>query len=205
MGLCPRRIKKQSSLYYHALNHRYLFLQHNGYGIAVDSSSKKRVFYRCAKGGKYDNRHKDPTVHESKQRRDTSTMKTDCKYQAVAQEEDGQRRLQVLNNHNHGPVAALSVLPQYRTVAMTLEELSKVKQMNLENYSPSQILSSLRNANPQSNLIPRDIYNLLAGFRLDELAGKTLTELLFEVCFYSFEQDLNNLLRNCIETLRKGL
>lgn len=55
----------------------------------MDSSSKKRVFYRCAKGSKYDNRHKDPTVHESKQRRDTSTMKTDCKYQAVAQEEDG--------------------------------------------------------------------------------------------------------------------
>ena len=52
----------------------------NGYGIAVESSSKKRVFYRCAKGGKYDNRFKDPTVHESKQRRDTSTMKTNCKY-----------------------------------------------------------------------------------------------------------------------------
>jgi hypothetical protein len=44
----------------------------NGYGIAVESSSKMPVFYRCEKGGKYDNRFKDPTVHESKQRRDTT-------------------------------------------------------------------------------------------------------------------------------------
>jgi hypothetical protein len=38
----------------------------NGYGIGIDSSTQKRLFFRCAKGGKYDDRCKDPTVHTSK-------------------------------------------------------------------------------------------------------------------------------------------
>jgi hypothetical protein len=89
------------------------------------------------------------------------------------------------NNHNHGPVLALSALPKHRTGAMTPEEHAKVKQMNLENLIPNEILTSLRCANPESNLIPRDIYNLLAKLRMEELAGKTPIEWLLEVnCSY---------------------
>jgi hypothetical protein len=110
----------------------------NGYGIGVESSTQRRVFFWCAKRGKYDNRHKDPTVHESRQRKNTSTMKTDCKFKAVAQQENGQWKLEVLNNnHNHSPLAALAALLQYRATALTPEERLKVKQMNLENLSPS--------------------------------------------------------------------
>ena len=64
---------------------------------------------------------------------------------------------------------------------MTDDERLKVKQMNLENYSPSQILTSLRNANPNSQLILHDIYNLLASLSLEELARKTPIEWLLEV------------------------
>jgi hypothetical protein len=177
----------------------------NGYGIGIESSTQKRIFFRCAKGGKYDDRFKDPTVQISKQCKNTSTMKTDCKFKAVVrQQENGQWKLEVLdNNHNHGPLAALAALPQYRTALLTPEERLKVKQMNSENLSASQILTSLRNANPELNLIPRDIYNLLASFRLDELAGQTPTEWLLEVYL---PNDLSkDLLTNYIETPRERL
>ena len=55
----------------------------NGYGIGIESSTQKCIFFQCAKEGKYDNQFKDPTVHVSKQRKNTSTMKTDCKFKAV--------------------------------------------------------------------------------------------------------------------------
>lgn len=61
----------------------------NGYRIAVDSSTTLQAFYRCFKGKKYDNRFKDPTMHESRQRKDTSTIKTNCKYRVVARKEKG--------------------------------------------------------------------------------------------------------------------
>jgi hypothetical protein len=98
---------------------------------------------------------KDPTVHESRQRKNTGTIKTECPYRAVARKlEDGGYKLEVLeHNHNHGAVMALSALPQHRIGAMTLEERSKIKQMNSENHSANQILTSLRNANPNSMLV----------------------------------------------------
>jgi hypothetical protein len=117
----------------------------SGFAISVDSSSARRVFYICSKGGKYSNQGKDPTVHESRQRKNTGTIKTECPYRAVARKlEDGGYKLEVLeHNHNHGAVMALSALPQHRVGAMTLEERSKIKQMNSENHSANQILTSL--------------------------------------------------------------
>jgi hypothetical protein len=43
----------------------------SGFAISVDSSSARRMFYICSKGGKYSNQGKDPTVHESQQRKNT--------------------------------------------------------------------------------------------------------------------------------------
>jgi hypothetical protein len=155
----------------------------NGYEIGIKLLTQNRIFFWYIKGDKYDDRFKDSIVHISKQRKNTSTMKTDCKFKAVVrQQENGQWKLEVLdNNHNHSLLAALAALPQYRTALLILEEQLKVKQMNSENLSTSQILTSLRNANLELNLIPRDIYNLLASFRLDELAGQTPTKWLLEI------------------------
>jgi hypothetical protein len=56
----------------------------NRYGVAIESSDKWRTFFRCSKGGRYDNRFKDSTVHPLRQRKNTSTMETGYKFQAVA-------------------------------------------------------------------------------------------------------------------------
>jgi hypothetical protein len=54
--------------------------------------------------------------------------------------------------------------------------------MNQLGYSPTAILNALRQANLDSLLLPRDIYNLLYSLRLDELKGSTLVEWLLMVC-----------------------
>jgi hypothetical protein len=104
----------------------------NGYGIGIHSSTQKRVFFRCAKGGKYNNRCKDSTIHASKQRKNTSTMKTDCKFKAVVRrQENEQWKLEILdNNHNHSPLAALAALPQYRTTLLIPEDLFETPIQN---------------------------------------------------------------------------
>ena len=155
----------------------------HGYSTTVQSSSDRRVFYMCSKGGNYDAKGKDPATHPSKQRKNTSTMKTDCKYQCVARKVDDGWKLEVLeNNHNHGPAVALSALPQHRVAAMTPEERAILRDMSVLGHSPTQILDAIRKSNPESNLIPRDIYNLLASMRMEELDGKTPVEWLLQVC-----------------------
>jgi hypothetical protein len=53
----------------------------NGFAISIHSFKEQRAIFKCTKGGKYDDCSKDPTVYTSKQRRNTSTIKTNCKYQ----------------------------------------------------------------------------------------------------------------------------
>jgi len=55
---------------------------------------------------------------------------------------------------------------------MTPEERAKIKEGHTLGYSPSQILRAIRTGNPNSALIPRDIYNLLASLRIEELNGQ---------------------------------
>jgi hypothetical protein len=57
--------------------------QDNGYGVSVSSSKDQRIYYACAKGGKYRDT-KNPETHKSKRRKNTSTMKTDCRFSVVA-------------------------------------------------------------------------------------------------------------------------
>jgi hypothetical protein len=160
------------------------YAHQNGYAITASSSSARRAFYMCSKGGKYDPKGKDPTTHETKRRKSTSTMKTDCPYQAIARKDEvtSQWELSVINNdHNHGPVAAASAFPQHRIASMIPEEYTIVKDMSILGHSPSQILHRLRQSNPETQLIPRDIYNLLASLRTEELDGKTPVEWLLKV------------------------
>jgi hypothetical protein len=96
---------------------------HHGYSITVTSSREQRAVYMCSKGGNYDGKGKKQDVHESRRRQNTSTMKTGCRFSVVAKKCDspGQEGYKVEvqnNNHNHGPVEALSALPQHRLAAM---------------------------------------------------------------------------------------
>jgi hypothetical protein len=60
----------------------------NGYSIAVASSKGPRVIYKYSKSGKYWDQ-KDSNMHETKRRKNTSTMKTDCPFRVDALKLDG--------------------------------------------------------------------------------------------------------------------
>jgi hypothetical protein len=55
----------------------------NGYSIAIDSNKPTRIVYRCSKSGKYRDR-KDENIHESKRRKNTSMVKTNCPFRVDA-------------------------------------------------------------------------------------------------------------------------
>ena len=52
----------------------------NGFAISVDSSNAQQAFYIYTKGGKYNPKCKVSTNHLSRQRRNTSTIKTKYLY-----------------------------------------------------------------------------------------------------------------------------
>jgi hypothetical protein len=155
----------------------------HGYSISVESSRPQRTVYNCSKGGKYRDKGKNPETHESKRRKNTSTRKTECPWQVVAKNNiSGGCKVEVVeNNHNHESVTALSALPQHRIASMALSEKDRVKEMQSLGYPPSQILRTIRSEDKDSLLTPRDIYNLFASFRIEELNGKTPIEWLLQV------------------------
>jgi hypothetical protein len=149
----------------------------HGYGIGVASSRDQRAYYKCAKGGKYDDRGKVSTVHPTKQRRNTGTMKTDCPWRAVATKCASGYKVEVVNNnHNHGAFSDPSVLPQFRVGAISSEERENIKKLRSQGLTAKQILNSILSENPTSHLVPRDIYNLLASLQVEELDKNTPTE-----------------------------
>jgi hypothetical protein len=169
----------------------------HGYSIVIDSSiPDKKVVYKCSKGGKYRDQ-RNPDMHETKRRKNTSTTKTNCPFRVVAKKliDNPGWKVEVDNEkHNHLAISELSALPQHRIASMTLEERAKVKELASLNNTPTQILDSLRAGNPGTHLISKDIYNLLASLRLEELNGKTPVEWLLnklEELNYSPEKHIN--------------
>ena len=151
-------------------------IREHRYSILVGSSRDQRAYYSCSKGGKYQDKSKDLSVHESRQRKNTNTMKNMRLWKAVAKKCLNQAgfQLQIIDNtHNHGLVVSLSALPKHKIAAMTLEERAKIKEEHTLGYSPSQILRAIRR-NSNFALILRDIYNLLASLRIKELNSQTL-------------------------------
>jgi len=84
-------------------------------------------------------------------------------------------------NYNYDAVVALSALLHYQLGALIDEERQKVANMNQLGYSPTAILTALRHVNPNSYLVPQDIYNLLYNLQVEELGGSTPIKWLLMV------------------------
>jgi hypothetical protein len=95
-------------------------------------------------GGKYDDCGKDLTVHISRQRRNTSIIKTDCKYQVQAKkcEDQSGYLVKVLkNNDNHSPVTAISALPQHRSA--TTKDIEDMQDAEADEEAHSRAVETL--------------------------------------------------------------
>jgi hypothetical protein len=87
----------------------------------------------------------------------------------------------VCGDHNHGPHLAPTADPANRLAAQPPEVLREIDKLRKGGNSPADILSTLRVDRPDISLVPRDIYNLNAKQRLDDLAGKTPIQWLMDV------------------------
>jgi hypothetical protein len=118
-----------------------------GYAIKTDCSTLIKAAWVCSKSGNYDDRSKNlKDFPDKKRRKNTSTMKTGCKFRVfAARQRDMPWTVKIFNNHhNHEPVEASSALPQHRIATMLEEEWSLVGSMHQNGHSPLQILSAFR-------------------------------------------------------------
>lgn len=160
--------------------HDALIRHANGLGFAVakDSSRPKRQTWVCSRAGRYNPKGKSAAGHHpSKQRRATTrSSKTGCPYKVCAalDADAGQWTLAVMcNSHNHGAADAPAALPQYRRRRLTAEVKRAIIEKSGRGYRPRRILRELQGADPECELVARDISNAVSTYRLTQLGGKT--------------------------------
>ena len=82
--------------------------------------------------------------------------------------------------HNHGPSTAAIAHPARRIPALSPATRVSISTLSRAGISPSQILTILRDTEPEISLIPKDIANLTQKARLEELNGRTPIQWLLE-------------------------
>ncbi|XP_052627581.1 protein FAR-RED IMPAIRED RESPONSE 1-like [Lactuca sativa] len=148
-----------------------------GYGISIrDSSKDKYVTLQCDRGGCY----RDRLSIGDKRKKNTGSRLINCPFQIVGKKEyDGGWILKAKNlSHNHEPSTDISGHPSFRRLSPN--DVQSVKNMTLSGIPPRQILSSLRQGNPNLPAVSRTIYNLKAKIRKENLGNRSTVSALFE-------------------------
>ncbi|XP_052620945.1 protein FAR-RED IMPAIRED RESPONSE 1-like [Lactuca sativa] len=148
-----------------------------GYGISIrDSSKDKYVTLQCDRGGCY----RDRLSIGDKRKKNTGSRLISCPFQIVGKKEyDGGWILKAKNlSHNHEPSTDISRHPSF--CRLSPNDVQSVKNMMLSGIPPRQILSSLRQGNPNLPAVSRTIYNLKAKIRKENLGNRSTVSALFE-------------------------
>jgi MULE transposase domain len=148
----------------------------------------RRIIWRCSKGKPYRASSVNEDTHKDKKRK-TSTKSTDCKFRIAA-------KLQIDENttnwviewvdvegsqqHNHEIDLPLAAHSKYRHQALQAFEADIIEMIE-SGITPSNVLSKLRcSDNPEAmNIARKDIVNLIAKHRQQQLAGRTPVEWLY--------------------------
>jgi len=130
---------------------------HQGYAVVIARSRPNRLWIKCDRGGKYENRRN--LVPDARKRKRGESRLLGCPFKVLASlKKDGVWRVEVDNaEHNHGPSDDLSLHPSLRR--MTEEQVKKVQEMCDAGQSPADTVDGLRAIWPDINVLPRDVYN----------------------------------------------
>jgi hypothetical protein len=156
----------------------------HGYAFYRRDKKPSRVLYTCDRARKYDPKGKDTATHQSKQRAGTGSKKCNCPMRVELRLDSisGNWILKVLEKgHNHTPSSALTAHPAHRIAAISSDTRASINNMSQSGLLPAQILSVLRNSDPELPLIPKDIASITQQSRLEELGGKTPIQWLLDV------------------------
>ena len=131
---------------------------HQGYAIVIARSRKNRLWLKCDRGGKYENR-RNLTPEVRKRKRSESRL-VDCPFKMLAtlRKDEMWNVSTEIGEHNHGPSKDPSVHPTLRR--LTPAQLHKVNEMTNEGHSPTEILIELQAHWPNIHVLKRDIYNI---------------------------------------------
>ncbi|KAJ9543535.1 hypothetical protein OSB04_023242 [Centaurea solstitialis] len=149
------------------------FYYTKGYGVSIrDSRKDKYVTLQCDRGGSY----RDRLGIGDKRKRNTGSRLIECPFRILGKKEnDGAWVLKAQNlTHNHEPSMDISGHSSFRRLSS--DDIQSVKNMTLSGIPPRQILSSLRQRNQDLPAISRNIYNLKAKIRKENLRNRSMRE-----------------------------
>ena len=137
-----------------------------GYAVVIGRSRVNRLWIKCDRGGKYEDKHADHP--ENRKRKRGESRLTDCPFKVQANvKKDGIWRSRTENaEHNHGPSEDLSVHPSLRR--MTDEQVQKVNEMTEAGNTPVETLEELQRLWPGIKVLRRDIYNARKKYKTEK-------------------------------------
>jgi hypothetical protein len=145
----------------HASNNRYAF--------RIRNTQQNRIIYDCDRGSQYSLKSKNPNMHSTKRRNNTSSKKCGYKMRVIAIRDlvSGSWALKILEAiYNHMPSAAPIAYPAHRIAALDPGIRARVISLWKSGASNSQILSDLYLSYPKVYLIRSDIRNITQSFTL---------------------------------------
>ena len=139
------------------LSHAKEWAAHQGYAIVIARSRFNRLWLKCDRGGRYENR-RGLTPDQRKRKRGDSRL-LGCPFRMVAiVRKDGIWKVTTENaTHNHGPSEDLSMHPTLRR--LTEGQVQLVNHMTDAGNSPAEIMDELKQRWPEIKVLTRDIYN----------------------------------------------
>lgn len=139
------------------LSHAKDWAAHQGYAIVIARSRFNRLWLKCDRGGRYENR-RGLTPDQRKRKRGDSRL-LGCPFRMVAiVRKDGIWKVTTENaTHNHGPSEDLSMHPTLRR--LTEGQVQLVNHMTDAGNSPAEIMDELKRRWPEIKVLTRDIYN----------------------------------------------
>ncbi len=139
------------------LSHAKDWAAHQGYAIVIARSRFNRLWLKCDRGGRYENR-RGLTPDQRKRKRGDSRL-LGCPFRMVAiVRKDGIWKVTTENaTHNHGPSEDLSMHPTLRR--LTEGQIQLVNEMTDVGNSPAEIMEELKRRWPDIKVLTRDIYN----------------------------------------------
>lgn len=154
------------------------FAQSEGYALAIKKSDRdRRVVLGCDRGGNYRNRLN--LTDETRQRR-TGSRLIGCPFELVGgKNNEGMWELKVKNGeHNHPRSENMAGHPSARR--LDEDRFARIRQMSAAGIRPREMISTLRQGDPNLPVIPRTIYNARNQLRVENLAGRTTIQALLD-------------------------
>ena len=176
----------------HALNNGYTLVVRNRYPAGNNAT---RYNYKCGKGRAFASQ--STLGNSNSKRRKTSSQMTNCPFSMnIKRQPNGLWVSSVQKqDHNHDAMAAES-FGYIRSQVLSQRRADAVTMWN-SGIRPRDIVTSLANpqlphVTPIQNVTRKDIINLLAKHRQEELAGRTPLQWLYDVgCPFSYLFPIN--------------